>query len=384
MENNIKTQTKIAILGGSNKSAVGRAHVAAIRLTGLYELAAGYMSRNQSVNLESGQEYGIPREGIFSSLHDLISFCQENDAVVLVCTPTDQHLGQVEQLLDAGLKVICEKALGSELDPLLKLRDKHNSNVHNLAVIYNYTSYPAIRKIRDLVKQGLLGKILQVNANMPQESFVRTDSSGNPVQPQQWRLKDIEIPTLSLDLGVHLHMIVKMILEKKPLRVLGKESRNGNFVNIVDDVRCIAEYEDDVEVNFWFSKIAIGHRNGLRIEVYGREASLIWEQIHPEELIFSKADGTVFRIDRGSPDNEIQNTYQYSYFKPGHPTGFIEGLSNYYVDIHQVMFEKAHETQEMHSGKNVFGLEESIEGFLFLKTISESSRERKWKPVEYV
>jgi len=380
----LREHTGIAILGGSNKSAVGRAHVAAIRLTGLYKLDAGFMSRDKIVNRDSAEEYGIPFENVFDSLPELIEYCKKSKLAVVVCTPTDQHLQQVNDLLDAGLKVICEKSLGSELAPLVKLLEKPNSDIRNLVVIYNYTSYPAMRKIRDLVANGSIGKILQVNASMPQESFLKVDSNGKPVQPQTWRLKDLEIPTLSLDLGVHLHMLVKMILEKRALKVLGKESSNGNFADIVDDVRCIAEYENDIEVNFWFSKIAIGNRNGLRLEVYGQKGSLIWQQTNPEEIIHSRNDGTVIKIDRGSPDSYIQNDYKYSYFKPGHPTGFIEALSNYYVDIHKVMFDGISTQLKTDELCSVYGLEESLEGFILLKTISESSKERKWKKVEYL
>lgn len=370
----MNNQTKIAILGGSVKSAVGRAHIAALRLTGRYEIVAGFMSRDHRLNVESGVEYGIPLNQIFDSFDKLLSFASENRVTILICTPTDQHAGQVKMCLQLGIDVICEKALSDSVSSLREIYSASLESKSNLSVIYNYTSFPAVRVLRNLVSDGRIGEILKINAHMPQEGFIKKDSNGNPMTPQAWRLKDGDIPTISLDLGVHLHSLVKFITGMSAIELVAKESSNGNFDGIIDDVRCLAIYEQNLEVNYWYSKIALGNRNGLRIEIYGTAGSAIWEQMNPESVTFTDSTGEKTQIDRGSPSNIIGNEDKYNYFKPGHPTGFIEALSNYYLDIYEVSENKI----SGDSPKNVFGVTEALEGMIFLEGIHKSSRTKSW------
>jgi predicted dehydrogenase len=55
---------------------------------------------------------------------------------------------------------------------------------------------------------------------MPQEGFARLDREGNPMVPQQWRLTDGVVPTISLDLGVHVHHLVDFLTGEKPQEVV--------------------------------------------------------------------------------------------------------------------------------------------------------------------
>lgn len=366
---------EIALLGGSNQSAVGRAHVAALRLSGLFDLKSGFMSRNSEVNSKSGSEYGIKPNAIFDDFDSFLNNAIQEKLTVLVCTPTNQHAEQVMSCLRHGLNVICEKALSDNHKDLLNIKNLSESTGSNLYVIYNYTSYPAIRKIKSMVESNKLGKILKLNMQMPQEGYLRKDFSGLPIIPQSWRLHDGEVPTISLDLGVHLHSLSKFILQKRAKSLVAVESSNGNFPGIIDDVKCIANYEDNIEIFYWYSKSALGSRNGLRIEIFGSDGSISWEQNYPEEIVISMSDGTKILMDRGSPDNQIANEAKYNYFKPGHPTGFIEALSNYYVDIHAAFTQQNPIDQKT---RLIFGVEEAIEGFEFLQAIHNSSRNNGW------
>lgn len=371
----MQKKISVALLGGSNQSAVGRAHVAAMRLSGLFDLRSGFMSRNSEVNAQSGSEYGISSDAIFNDFDSFLNYAVQEKLTVVICTPTNQHAEQVKTCLRNGLNVICEKALSDNYKDLVEIRNISESTNSKLYVIYNYTSYPAIRKIRSMIASEKLGRILKLNMQMPQEGFLRKDVSGLPIVPQSWRLQDGEVPTISLDLGVHLHSLSKFILQKSAQSLVAVESSNGNFPEVIDDIKCIAKYSDNIEIFYWYSKSALGNRNGLKIEIFGTEGSIIWEQNHPEEIEFSMNDGTKIFIDRGSPDNQIANDFKYNYFKPGHPTGFIEALSNYYVDIHWAF---THPQSSKQSEQLIFGVAEAIEGFIFLQAVHESARSSQW------
>lgn len=372
--NTVNKKMKIGLLGGSVNSAVGRAHVAALRLNGRYDLVAGFMSRDEILNNKSADEYGLNEDKRFQSLEQMIKCAKDEDLTILICTPTDQHSSQVSRFLEEGVNVICEKALSDSVASLYEMKNIQESSNAHLSVIYNYTSFPAIRLLRQIIEENKFGKLIKINAYMPQEGFIKRSINKNPIIPQQWRLKDGEIPTISLDLGVHLHSLVKFLTAESAISLVGIESSNGNFHGVIDDVRCTAIYTNALEVNYWYSKIALGHRNGLKIEIFGSEASAIWEQISPEKIIFTNSIGEKTIIDRGSPNNLLGNDEKYNYFKAGHPTGFIEALSNYYIDIHEVRTGKI----DNENGRNIYGLTEALEGLEFLSAIHESSRNRSW------
>jgi len=372
----MKNKIPIVLLGGSINSAIGRAHVAALRMTGRFEIIAGYMSRDKDINMRSAQEYGLRLDATLGSLEQVIEFGLKHKATVLVLTPTNQHIEQVASLILAGLPVICEKALSSNFEGLKKVKKILENNSGFLAVIYNYTSYPAVRQIREYCASGEIGNAVSVNLQMPQESFSKKSLEGVPIQPQAWRLTDGEIPTISLDLGVHLHALASFVLGLKPIEVIGVESSSGNFPGLIDDVRAIVRYEKQLVASYWYSKIALGHRNGLSIQIFGTKGSLFWEQINPEYIKLSSDNGKVLLIDRGSPETLIMNSYAYTLFKPGHPAGFLEALSNYYFDISNAL-------QNFFSGSQasngyVLGIDEAIASFGFLKAIHESSKSGNW------
>ena len=167
---------------------------------------------------------------------------------------------------------------------------------------------------------------------MPQEGFIRVDAQGNKPVPQSWRLSDGDIPTLHLDLAVHLHQIVHYLTGQKPEAVVSDQNHYGWFSGVVDNASCLCRYTGDIQGQFWFSKSALGHRNGLRIRIYGDHGSAEWYQANPEELVLSYMDGRREILDRAAAV-EISNQRRYNRFKAGHPAGFVEAFANLYSDI---------------------------------------------------
>ena len=49
---------------------------------------------------------------------------------------------------------------------------KHKSYV---SLVYNYTGYPMVRELRDMIRSGAFGKIVNIIINMPQEGFMTVD-----------------------------------------------------------------------------------------------------------------------------------------------------------------------------------------------------------------
>ncbi|MEM6626913.1 MAG: Gfo/Idh/MocA family oxidoreductase [Pseudomonadota bacterium] len=366
---------RLAFVGGSTRSAVGYAHFAAARMDGRFNLVAGAFSRDSEINRETAQTYGVDPRRVHQRLDDLIA--HERDALdaVAVLTPTPSHADFVAQCLDAGLPVICEKALAGTVDDAVRLRDQAERLGGFLAVTYNYSGYPMVRELRHRIRRGELGRVLQIHAEMPQESFIRRAADGSCATPQTWRLEDGAIPTLHLDLAVHIHQLIDYLTGLKPREVTAVANRYGRFEDVVDNVVATARYEEDALANLWFSKSAIGHRNGLKLRIYGDQASAEWVQSDPETLLISYADGRREILDRGGDASEA-GSERYTRFKAGHPAGYVEAFANLYANIADCLF--ARRTGETAPSDEVFGADLALEGLQFLDTMTKAAEQRAW------
>lgn len=372
---------KLAFLGGGINSAVGMAHYSAISIDNNFELVAGSFSRNNETNQTSASYYKITPSRVYNDVDILINAERNNVDAVVVLTPTNQHAMQVTSLLESKIPVICEKSLATSLDENLRIKELLNKNNGFLAVIYNYLGYPMVRELKYIAQNGLIGTIHHIQIEMPQEGFIREDLNGNPKIPQDWRLNDSEIPTISLDLGVHLHMLIKYLTNEKPLKVVAKCSSSGNFPSVIDNINCLIDYSNNITCNMWYSKIALGKRNGLKISIYASKGSVEWVQENPEILNLSDNQGRRWTLDRGDETVKVCNLSRYSRFKVGHPSGFIEAFANYYQDIYYAVLDYNNKG-ELNFG-NCFGVEESIEGMRLFETIQKSCISNSWEKIDY-
>ena len=67
---------------------------------------------------------------------------------------------------------------------------------------------------------------------MPQDALINSNS-----KIKKWRLYDEEIPTICLDLGVHLHNLAYFILEKEPKKVMANFFNSSRHKKIIDNVK---------------------------------------------------------------------------------------------------------------------------------------------------
>jgi predicted dehydrogenase len=368
---------RLAFVGGAPNSAVGYAHFVAARMDGLWDLQAGAFSRHPDVNANAAEVYGVPRERCFSGLSELLDQEHGNLDALSILTPTPDHYEMVLECLRRGVPVICEKALAMTSGEAKKIRDICLEKKSFLAVIYNYSGYPIVRELRGMIRDGMLGEILHFQAEMPQEGFLRVDDQGNKPAPQSWRKTDGSVPTLHLDLAVHLHELVHYLIGQNPLEVVADQSSRGWFP-VVDNVNCLARYSGNVQGQFWFSKCALGHRNGLRLRIYGSKAAAEWYQLNPEELVLSFSDGRRQIFDRAS-NAKVASLARYTRFKAGHPAGFNEALANLYFDIHKAL-EKYKATGRQES-EEVFGADLAVEGLCFLESMVKSCQTHAWEKI---
>jgi len=356
---------KLAFIGGSKYSIAGLPHYIASQMDNRFEVVAGVFSSKAEINNEMKSAWNVNAYNDYKEMLD-----EEEIDIVAVLTPTPLHYEALVYLLGKNIPVICEKPLVSSLDDAIKLEQLAKDKF--LVVTNNYSGYPMIRELRERIENGELGDIINIKLEMPQETFLRPPKSVK--YPQPWRLKDDYIPMICLDLGTHLHHLAYFLIGEEPTEVIGHFSTFSSY-DVIDDVKMLLNYENNKKASLWVSKSALGHRNGLSIEVYGTKGSAVWVQEKAEELKLSFSDGEKKTIDRGN-DCLIANEGRYNRMTSGHPAGFIEAFANLYLDI-ATLFDDYNNGKKLNS-KYVFGIEHAKNGLKLFHKAKESYERKEW------
>ena len=219
----------IAFLGGGLNSAIGRAHYSSINIDNNFKLVAGCFSRNKDTNIASASYYNVKKSRTYKDLEELLLKEKGRLDAIIVLTPTDQHYTQVCKIIKAKVPIIVEKALATSKQEIYSIKNLLIKENRFLAVIYNYLGYPMVRELRNYIKNGLLGTLNQIQIEMPMDTYLRGHQNREKNIPQQWRLNERDIPFISLDLGVHLHMLIHYLTNQKPLEVIAKMDSFGNL-----------------------------------------------------------------------------------------------------------------------------------------------------------
>ena len=368
----------LGFIGGSLNSAVGYTHFVSSTMDNKWTLDAGCFSTNKKRNRESAEAYGVASDRVHDSWQNMIKKEKGRLDAIVILTPTPAHFEIVMACLKEGIPVICEKSLTTSKVDAQKILELRNRKKGFLAVTYNYSGYPMVRELRNIIQKGTLGRILHFQAEMPQEGYIRVDSQGKKPVPQSWRLADGKVPIIHLDLGSHLHHLIHYLIGQKPIDVVADQNSFGWFRDVIDNVTCLCRYSEDIQGQMWFSKSALGHRNGLRLRIYGSEASAEWYQMCPEELILSYSDGHREIMDRASKV-EVANMRRYNRFKSGHSAGFIEAFANLYSDIADCLLQ--YKATSKWTSENVFSAELALEGIRMIEAMIKSIEKKSWNKV---
>jgi len=371
---------RLGFIGGSQNSAVGYVHRIAAAMDSRFSLESGCFSRRDEVNRASAEAWGVEPNRVYTSYEAMLDGERERLDAVVVLTPVGDHATMIEHCLEHGYNVISEKPLAGSVAECKRIANALHKSNQFLSVTFNYTGYPMVRELRQRVQRGDFGNVHAVRLTMQQEGFSRLGADGKPMSPQTWRLQDGEIPTVSLDLGTHVVHLLEYVAGKTPVEVMSRMNSFGNFPNVIDDVDMSFNCADGSFAHAWWSKSALGHSNGLSVELFGSEGSARWVQVDPEVLILRDIGGMETRIHRGSRGIMVANEPRYNRFKAGHPSGFIEAFANCYWDMADGLDE--HVTSGIANNDLVFGIGHSMRTLKILEAGSHAVRSRTWESVK--
>jgi predicted dehydrogenase len=148
----------IVIIGSG--AVVRYAHLPAYRMSG-FEVASIFdVKREASESL--AREFGIPR--VAGTLQEAVTSAP-TDAVFDVATPAAAVL-ETLQALPAGASVLVQKPMGEEISQARAIREVCRAKKLKLSVNFQLRTAPYSLAARDLIDQGLIGDILEVDVKV--------------------------------------------------------------------------------------------------------------------------------------------------------------------------------------------------------------------------
>lgn len=230
-----------------------------------------------------GEEYHIDPSRRYTDYRELIS-CTDIDAVD-ICTPNDSHFEIAMEAARAGKAISLEKPVTLKEEEALQLKDSLlKAGVANM-VCFSYRYKAAVRYAKDLVQEGVIGRLHHVNFQYFQGWGLEEEKV-----PLVWRFQKIRSGSGALgDLGSHGLDLVRFVTGKEYKRVIGqsktivktRERMDGSgclgSVDVDDYFNCMAEIGEDIAVSFLITRLAFGRENYQRMELYGSKGALIYK-----------------------------------------------------------------------------------------------------------
>jgi predicted dehydrogenase len=307
-----------------------------MRLDDRYELVAGVFGRDAEASAAVAAELHLDPARVYRD-HEAMIAAERARAdgvdLVVIATPNDSHHLLARAVLDAGFHVVCEKPLTKDAATSADLVAAAAANDVVLAVPHCYSAYPMVREAARLVREGRLGELRFVDVEHA-SGWAATPLEQTGHKQASWRTDpDVAgFPSVVADLGTHAYHLVRYITGRDAEQVSAQLHTFVPGRRVFDNATVQLRLAGDVPGRLWASMAATGRAHGLRISVYGSEASLEWQHEDPHHLTVRDLDATATTYFHGqSVLSEDSN--RLTRIGLGHPEGFIEAFANFYRDL---------------------------------------------------
>jgi predicted dehydrogenase len=331
---------RLGMVGGGQGAFIGGVHRIAARLDGEFVLVAGALSADAERARASGAELGLDPERSYGSFAEMAAAeAGRADGIeaVAIVTPNHMHFPAAKAFLEAGIHVICDKPLTSNLADAKALAAAVEASGRLFVLTHNYTGYPMVRHAREMVQSGALGDIRVVQAEYPQDWLTtRLEASGQ--KQAAWRTDPAKSGAggATGDIGTHAYNLARFVtgLELDALSadltafVEGRPLDDNAHVMLRFKAKGTAPAAKGM---LWASQVAPGNENALKLRVYGTKGGLAWEQEQPNHLWFTPF-GEEKRLITRAGSGAGPAAARVSRIPSGHPEGYLEGFATIYAE----------------------------------------------------
>ncbi len=337
------------MIGGSG-AFIAAPHLRAIHGNSTADVCCGVLSRDPARGLEAAENWPYPIKP-YASIAELIQAGKDDSLVAadyaVIVTPNNVHAEQARQFIEADIPVFLEKPVTfnlAEAQMLAKLAEDKNVPV---GVAHTYIGHEMSRVMRYIVTSGKIGRVVRVDATYYQGWLaepLETMPDAGGYQQAWWRTNP-ETAGASCcggDIGTHALMQLRY--------VTGLEVKTVKFADVRaivpgrqldDNFTTFCTLSNGAVATVAATQVAIGHKNGLRIEVNGTDGTIIWDQEESEKFhLFTKTGQHVTYYRGALPSatdpfigNLPDDVAKGAFLPGGHPEGFHDAFSHLYQNF---------------------------------------------------
>jgi predicted dehydrogenase len=371
---------RLGFVGGGQGALIGEIHANGARLSNRWDVVAGALSSDPERSRRSGEHWMLPADRIYTDFHEMAAReaarADGIDAVV-IATPNHLHHAVATTFLEAGIDIISDKPLTTNLTDALDLVRRQKETGLVFAVSYAYASHAMVRQAREMIRAGMLGEIRQIHVEYFQEWAVNlTDEEGGA----PWRLDPAKVgPAFTVgDIGTHAYHLACFATGRDADQVRAQFHVSGKPKALEDTAFMHLRFEGNVPGTLMVSQAAAGTQCGLRLRVFGTLAGLEWDQENPDTLRFTPLDSPTQVIGRGYGAGMLEPAIRFVRMPRGHPEALTDAWANLYTEA-AVAIDARRSGQTLPEGLLAYpNVTDGAKGVKFIEAAIQSNASGDW------
>ncbi len=379
----MQQKIRMGMIGGGKQAFIGAVHRMAANLDGLIELCCGALSSNPETAKLSGKDLFLPADRSYGSYQEMFSAesqlpANERMHFVSIVTPNHLHFEPAMMALEHGFNVVIDKPITFSLTEAKALQQKVEETGLLLCLTHTYSGYPMVKQAKQMVKDGVFGKIRKVCVEYPQGWLSLPAQSDN--KQAAWRTDPNKsgISGCMGDIGTHAAQLAEYISGLE----ISKICADLNIVvpdrALDDDGNVLLKFNNGANGILMASQIAAGEENALKIYVYGEKGGIEWHQMEPNTLIVKWLDQPTQIYRTGNA--YLSNIAQFNSRTPaGHPEGYLEAFANIYKNFALTLLAKQSGVKPTAEMLDFPTAKDGVRGMAFIENVVASSKsDLKW------
>ncbi|HEY4110288.1 Gfo/Idh/MocA family oxidoreductase [Puia sp.] len=377
---------RMGMIGGGKNAFIGAVHRIAANMDGLIELVCGAFSSHPDNARASGRDLFLPEDRIYLSYEEMMDRESKLPAdkrmdFVVIVTPNHLHFAPAMLALEKGFHVVLDKPMTFSLDEAKQLKKKVEDTGLLLCLTHTYSGYPMVKQARQMIKEGVFGKIRKVYVEYPQGWLSRLSEKDGSKQAE-WRTDPKRSGKSGAmgDIGTHAAHLAEYISGLKISQLCADLNIMVPGRALDDDGGVLLRFDNGATGVLFASQVAAGEENALKIRIYGENGGIEWAQQEPNTLLVKWLDQPtqVYRAGMG---------YLGSYAKfntrtpGGHPEGYLEAFGNLYRNFAVTLMARIDGATPPKEALDFPSAEDGVRGMAFIDNLIRSNESKeKWTP----
>ncbi len=378
---------RMGMVGGGKDAFIGAIHRFAANMDGLIEVAAGALSINPEIAVDSGKMLFLPADRTYLTYDEMITKeaalpADKRIDFVTIVTPNFAHFAPAMMALDHGFHVVIEKPIAFTLDEAIQLKKKVEETGLILCLTHTYSGYPMVKQAKAMVSDGVLGKIRKVWVEYPQGWLSKlSEREGNAQAAWRTDPKKSGKAGCMGDIGTHAAHLSEYITGAKITHLCADLNALVPGRMLDDDGGVLLKFDNGAAGVLMASQVAAGEENALKIRIYGEKGGLEWAQHEPNTLLVKWLDAPTQILRAGANYGDRLSSFATSNCRTpgGHPEGYLEAFANIYHNFAKTVSARIDGTTPTKEELDFPGVEDGIRGMAFIDNVVASAQsDIKW------